>query len=111
LAQITINNNDVEGNLGDGYQMLNPDTLATDLNVDFTLNRFIGNGSIVPPSPITTYPAGGMGIDIVLSNQNATQTTINVLSKAQGINTVSGSASYGLFLQATNQARYTLNVT
>lgn len=111
LATVTIDANDVEGNSGDGFQMLNPNTGATDLTVNFTHNQFIGNGSIVPPSAFTTYPAGGMGIDVVLNNLNATQTTINVLSDATGVNTISDSASFGLFLQATNQAIYNLNVT
>ena len=52
-----------------------------------------------------------MGIDIVLNNLNATTTTVNVLSDAQGVNTISNNASFGLFLQATNQALYNLNVT
>lgn len=111
LATITVDRNDVEGNNGDGFQMLNPNTGATNLAVNFTHNQFINNGSIVPPSASTTYPAGGMGIDIVLNNLNATTTTVNVLSDAQGINTISNNASFGLFLQATNQALYNLNVT
>ncbi len=111
LSTITVDKNDVEGNKGDGFQMLNPNTGATNLAVNFTHNQFIKNGSIVPPSASTTYPPGGMGIDVVLNNLNATTTTINVLSDAQGINTISNNASFGLFLQATNQALYNLNVT
>lgn len=110
LATVTIDNNDVESNTGDGFQMLNPAT-GVDLTVNFTHNKFIGNGSIVPPTATTTYPAGGMGIDIVLNNLNAIRNTINVLSDATGVNTVSDSASFGLFLQATNQSLYNLNVT
>ena len=111
LATVTIDNNTVTNNHGDGFQMLNPNTGATNLTVNFTHNLFDSNGSIVPPSAVTTYPPGGMGIDIVLNNLNATQTTINILSDATGVNTISNSASYGLFLQATNQAVYNLNVT
>ena len=111
LATATIDANTVAGNKGDGFQMLNPNTGGTDLTVNFTHNLFDTNGSIVPPSATTTYPAGGMGIDVVLNNVNTTRTTINILSDATGINTVSNSVSYGLFLQATNQALYSLNVT
>ena len=111
LSNINVDLNDVEGNSGDGFQMLNPNTGLTNLAVNFTHNMFINNGSIVPPSASTTYPAGGMGIDIVLNNLNTTTTTVNVLSDANGINTVSSNASFGLFLQATNSALYNLNVT
>lgn len=110
LATVTVDGNDVEGNSGDGFQMLNPAT-GVDLTVNFTHNQFIGNGSIVPPTATTTYPAGGMGIDIVLNNLNAIRNTINVTSDAGGVNTISDSASFGLFLQATNQSLYNLNVT
>ena len=52
-----------------------------------------------------------MGIDIVLNNLNATKTTVNVYGETDLGNTVSNNASFGLFLQATNQALYNLNVT
>jgi hypothetical protein len=110
LATVNIDGNDVEGNNGDGFQMINPAT-GVDLTVNFLHNQFIGNGSIVPPSATTTYPPGGMGIDIVLNNQNAIRNTINILSDATGVNTISDSASFGVFLQATNQSLYNLNVT
>ncbi|MBS0204559.1 MAG: S-layer family protein [Planctomycetes bacterium] len=110
LSTVTIDRDVVTGNKGDGFQMLNPAT-GVDLTVNFTHDQFIGNGSIVPPSATTTYPAGGMGIDIVLNNLNAIRNTINVTSDAAGINTVSNNASFGLFLQATNQSLYNLNVT
>ena len=111
LATVTIDTDLILNNTGDGFQMLNPNTGATNLTVNFTHDTIDGNGSIVPPSANTTYPPGGMGIDIVLSNVNATTATINVLSDATGVNTISNSASFGLFLEATNLARYTLNVT
>lgn len=110
LANVIVDGNDVSGNTGDGFQMLNPVT-GVDLAVGFLHNQFIGNGSIVPANATTTYPAGGMGIDITLNNQNIIRTTVNVLSDANGVNTVSGSASFGLFLQAMNDALYDLNVT
>lgn len=110
LDTVTIDGNDVQSNSGDGFQMINPNT-GVDLTVNFLHNQFIGNGSIVPPSASTTFPPGGMGIDIVLNNLNAIRNTINILSDAQGVNTVSNSASFGLFLQASNTALYTLNVT
>ncbi|MDB5341790.1 MAG: Parallel beta-helix repeat protein [Schlesneria sp.] len=110
LATVNIDGNDVEGNDGDGFQMVNPAT-GVDLTVNFLHNQFIGNGSIVPPSATSTYPPGGMGIDIVLNNQNAIRNTINILSDATGVNTISDSASFGVFLQATNQSLYNLNVT
>lgn len=110
LATVNVDGNDVEGNNGDGFQMVNPAT-GVDLTVNFLHNQFIGNGSIVPPSATSTYPPGGMGIDIVLNNQNAIRNTINILSDATGVNTISNSASFGVFLQATNQSLYNLNIT
>jgi len=110
LDTVTIDANDVQSNSGDGFQMLFPNT-GVDLTVNFLHNSFIDNGSIVPPSASTTFPAGGMGINVVLNNLNAIRNTINILSDAQGVNTISQSASFGLFLQASNTALYSLNVT
>jgi hypothetical protein len=117
LGAITVDKNTITGNKGDGFQMVNPNTGYTglthnaDLSVTFTRNTITGNGSLVPSSATSTYPPGAMGIDIVLNNLNATKTTVNVYGETDLGNTISNNASFGLFLQATNQALYNLNVT
>jgi len=119
LGVVNIDSDQILNNKGDGVQMIDPNTGSTNLTVNFTNDNISFNGTVQLPSAYvnTTYPPGAMGIDIVLDNINATPptTTINILSSGTGAtaenNIISNNASYGLFLEATQQAIYNLNIT
>ena len=93
ITAATINKNQINGNAGDGFHLVNPNTAGAPIGLTFQDNTISTNA--------------GSGIELQLNN--AEIANVNIDSVTTG-NQISGNASFGVHLNGQNTAQINLTM-